>query len=271
MAQGRHELWSPPPHASAAAFYDGLAPTYHRLYPDWDATVRQHAEALDAALRRRLGAGPHRILDCAVGIGTQALGLRSLGHHVAGADLSEGALRRARAEAAHRGLTVPLMVADMRHLPFADGSLDAVVCVDALAHQPSVGEATKALREMARVVRPGGMVLVSLRDYEAARRDLLPGTLPQVSRTPHDETIAFQVWDWHADGSHYDLTHVVLTSQGDGWAVTTRAATLRAFVRDELVDVALSADLVDVEWRTSAETGFFQPVLIARTPDASGG
>lgn len=270
MAEGGHELWQPPPRTASAAFYDDLAPTYHRLYPDWDAAVRKQAQALDRGLQRSLGDGPHRVLDCAVGIGTQALGLGLLGHHVAGTDLSEGALRRARGEADRLELTVPLAVADMRHLPFAGGTFDAVMCVDALAHMPSVGEATRALREMARVTRPGGVVLVSVRDYEAARRDRLPGTLPQVNRTATDETIAFQVWDWHPDGCRYDLTHVVLASEGRGWAVTTRAATLRAFVRHELLEAAESGGLVDVEWRTPAETGFFQPTVVARTRAGSG-
>lgn len=268
MAEGGHPLWNPPPPASPAAFYDDLAPTYHRLYPDWDVAVREQAEVLDRALRERLGNGPHAVLDCAVGIGTQALGLSRLGHRVSGTDVSEGAVRRAQVEAARRGLTVPLTVADLRHLPFPAASFDAVVCVDALAHLASVGEATRAFREMARVVRPGGLVLVAVRDYEAARRDRLPGTLPQVSRTPTDETITFQVWDWHADGFRYDLTHVVLTSAGEGWTVRTRAATLHAFVRDELLEGARSAGLLDLEWRTPAETGFFQPLLVARTAGA---
>lgn len=259
-------LGCPPSTATAAAFYDDLAATYHRLYPDWDVAVREQAAALDRVLRHLLGAGPQRVLDCAVGIGTQALGLSALGHRAWGTDLSDGALRRARAEAADRDLTVSLATADMRHLPFARGVFDAVVCVDALAHLPSLGEASRALREMARVVRPGGVVLVSIRDYEVARRDRLPGTPPQVSRTPTDEAIAFQVWDWHADGASYDLTHFVLRSRGAGWVVTTRAATLRAFVRDELLEVARSAGLVDVEWRTASETGFFQPLLVARAP-----
>lgn len=269
MAEGGQELWNPPPHMSTSAFYDGLAPTYHRLYPDWDAVLREQAEALDRALRHLLGEGPLRVLDCAVGIGTQALGLGLLGHHVAGTDLSEAALRRARAEAERLDLTVPLTVADMLHLPFADGAFDAVVCIDAVAHMSSVGEATCAFREMARVVRPGGAVVVSIRDYEAARRDRLPGTLPQVNRTPTDETVAFQVWDWHPDRFAYDLTHFVLASDGRGWTVVTRTATLHAFVSGQLLEAARTAGLVEVEWRSSAESGFFQPTVVARTPASS--
>lgn len=268
MTQGGHELWNPPPRTSTSAFYDDLASRYHRLYPDWDAALREQAQALDRAMGQRLGDGPLRVLDCAVGIGTQALGLALLGHQVTGTDVSEGALRRARFEAGRLDLAVPLTVADMRHLPFTDGSFDAVVCIDAVAHLSSVGEATRTFREMARVLRPGGATVVSTRDYEAARRGRLPGTLPQVNRTSTDETVAFQVWDWHLDGFAYDLTHFVLASDGPAWSVTTRAATLHAFVREELVESAWSAGLVDVEWLTPAETGFFQPTVVARRPGA---
>lgn len=264
MAEGGHEL-SEPPSTAPAAFYDDLAPAYHRLYPDWGVAVREQAAALDRGLQRSLGAGPHRVLDCTVGIGTQALGLGHLGHHVAGTDVSEGALRRTRDEADRQGLTMPLAVADMRHLPFAGETFDAVVCVDALAHLSSVEDATRAIREMARVTRLGGVVLASIRDYESARRDRLPGTLPQVNRTATNETVAFQVWDWHPDGCRYDLTHFILAPDGHGWAVTTRATTLRAFMGHELLEAAAAAGLVDVKWRTPAETGFFQPAVVART------
>ena len=266
MAESGHELPRQPPWAASTAFYDDLAPTYDRLYPDWYAAVREQADALDTALKRVVGKGPHRVLDCAVGIGTQGLGLGLLGHHVVGTDLSAGALRRARAEADRLGLKVPLAVADMRQLPLAGGAFDAVVCVDALAHLSSVREAARALREMARVVRPDGVVLVSIRDYEAARRDRPPGTLPQVNRTGLNETVAFQVWDWHSDGCSYDLTHFVLSSDVHGWAVTTRRTTLRAFQRHELLEAATEAGLVDVEWRTSADSGFFQPAVVGRVP-----
>lgn len=266
MAAGRPTPGPPSPEGTAA-FYDDLAATYDRLFPDWDAAVREQGAALDRLLGSRLGRGPHRVLDATCGIGTQALGLADLGHDVVGTDLSGRALRRTSVEALRRGLTLPVLVADVRRLPVADGAVDAALSVDALAHLLSLDEATRALCELARVVRRDGVVVVSVRDYEAPRRDRLPGTLPQVHRSPAGMTIAFQVWDWHDDGARYDLTHVVLTSgaaTGGGWTVTSRAATLRAVVRDELLEVADAAGLGDVEWRTPAETGFFQPVLVGR-------
>ena len=56
------------------AFYDALAPYYHLIYPDWDASSRRQATAL-VTLLGELGVPPgNRVLDAACGIGTQALG-----------------------------------------------------------------------------------------------------------------------------------------------------------------------------------------------------
>jgi SAM-dependent methyltransferase len=246
-----------------AAFYDDLARSYHRLYRDWDAAINEQAQALDLLLRGRLGEGSHRILDCAVGIGTQMLGLLQLGHQMYGTDISVGAVERAGSECHQRGLEAGLGAADMRMLPFRADSFDAVICADnAIAHLLSIPDAVRVFHEMARVTRPGGVIIASVRDYEAARRTRPPGTLPQVNQTSGEETIAFQVWDWLADGRRYNLKHFSLTTRGGTWQVTTRSSTLYAFTEAELVECAQQAGLQDIEWRAPAGTGFFQPVIV---------
>ena len=100
--------------SSVRDFYDALAPDYHLIFPDWDASMARQAAALDELVRRRLGAGPHRVLDCSCGIGTQAIGLAAAGHTVVGSDLSPLAAARAVAEAAARGTGLAAAAADMR-------------------------------------------------------------------------------------------------------------------------------------------------------------
>ncbi|MFG2877906.1 class I SAM-dependent methyltransferase [Streptomyces sp. NPDC048337] len=167
------------------------------MYADWDAGVARQGRALDTLLTAALGPGPHTVLDSACGIGTQALGLAVLGHRVTGADLSPVSAVRGAREAAGRGLALPVAAADMRALPFADASFDAVVCADnALPHLLTATDVRAALAETLRVLRPGGLVLLSTRPYTELRR------ARQQSRTAafaRQEGFRDTVWHGRAD------------------------------------------------------------------------
>lgn len=69
-------------------------------------------------------------------------------------DLSAGMLRHARAAARRTGITVPLVQADVCELPFADESFD--LAFSAFGAIPFVADSAGAMREVARVLRPGG-------------------------------------------------------------------------------------------------------------------
>jgi len=251
-----------------AAFYDDLAASYDRIYPDWEANSRQQGDALQAVIAAQLGPGPHRILDCAVGIGTQLLGLAAGGHRLAGSDISAGALRRAQAECRRRGVEAGLAVADMRALPFPDSAFDVVVCADnALPHLLTAADVTRALGEMVRVADPGGLVVVTTRDYDQARKDH-PSTTPlSVSQgTDGSITVTFQLWQWWPDGEHYDLRHFQVTGRDDHWRVAQRRTAYWALTRAQLSGLAGQAGLAAPEWRGPEQTGFFQPLLVAHAP-----
>ncbi len=246
-------------------FYDGLASTYRHLYPDWQAACREQGRALQGLLRARQGPGPHTILDAAVGVGTQLLGLADFGHTLVGSDVSSRAIQRARQESAARSVDAAFAVADMRDLPFADARFDAVVCADnAVAHLTSPSRLTTALVGMRRVVRPGGHLLVSTRDYEQAGGTRPSGTPPQVSGAGDAVVVSFQVWDWRADGRRYDLQHFQVACEGGDWTVTRRTSRLWAITRDELTECAEEAGLTKLEWLEPEASGFFQPLMVAQ-------
>ena len=96
------------------AFYDQLAPFYHLIFPDWEASIQRQSAALEGILRERWGDDRLTILDVACGIGTQALGLAASGHRVTASDISAEAVRRAEREARQRALSIRFSVADMR-------------------------------------------------------------------------------------------------------------------------------------------------------------
>src|SRR5262244_3753516 len=153
---------------SVQGFYDELAPLYHLVYQNWEATVAQQGTELASLIGEHWGPGARTVLDAAVGIGTQALGLLPLGFRVAGSDLSHAAIQRARREAAARRLSLPCLVADFRALPVRAASVDVViVCDNALAHLDTPQEIATALGECFRCARPGGGCLVSMRDYRS--------------------------------------------------------------------------------------------------------
>lgn len=94
-----------------------------------------------------------RILDLAAGTGTSSLPFAQAGAMVVPIDLSEGMLRVGR----HRHPQLPFVNADALRLPFADSSFDAVTISFGLRN---VEDVPAALREMRRVTRPGGRLVV---------------------------------------------------------------------------------------------------------------
>ncbi|MFD9071228.1 methyltransferase domain-containing protein [Streptomyces lasiicapitis] len=111
---------------------------------------------------------PHwRVLDVGCGPGTITADLAALvpDGHVTGVDRAPGILEQARATAAGRGLdNVTFAVADVHALDHPDDSFDVVHAHQVLQH---VGDPVRALAEMRRVCRPGGIVAVRDSDYEA--------------------------------------------------------------------------------------------------------
>ena len=101
----------------------------------------------------RLGPGA-RVLDVGCGPGRDAVWMAELGCDAGGIDLSFGMLQEGRA----RGATVPLIQADMCHLPFRKGSFDGLWVCASLLHVPKE-QAGDALRELSRVVHPGHIYL----------------------------------------------------------------------------------------------------------------
>jgi SAM-dependent methyltransferase len=94
-------------------------------------------------------------LDAACGTGRHAAQLVRLGHRVLGIDLTPEMLDRAR----ERVPAAEFQTGDLRKLPVDDASFELVVCGLALAHLP---ELDGAVRELARVLAPGGHLIVSV-------------------------------------------------------------------------------------------------------------
>jgi SAM-dependent methyltransferase len=140
------------------------------LQPDqrpegWDhhvALYEQVFEPLTVEFARaaigRLEVRPgERVLDVAAGTGGAALTLAQAGATVTAIDGSAGMIDRIRARAAARGIAVDARVMDGMMLDFPNDAFDAALSVLGISLFP---DAVKGLREMRRVVRPGGRLAV---------------------------------------------------------------------------------------------------------------
>lgn len=131
---------------------------YQRWAPIYDVVYDKLTEpAALAAVRAVEACGP-TILEVGVGTGL-SLGYYAASSEVHGIDLSADMLARARQKVAKRGLrhVKSLDVMDATHLAFADGMFDAVTAQFLITLVPSP---ESALDEMARVLRPGGEIVL---------------------------------------------------------------------------------------------------------------
>ena len=87
-------------------FYDEMAASYDKLFQDWQAATREQAVILDRVFRLQGFENKAQILDCACGIGTQAIGIAALGYSVTASDISEGELAQARKRAEENGVNI---------------------------------------------------------------------------------------------------------------------------------------------------------------------
>jgi len=138
------------PH-EVAEMFDGVAERY-----DLTNTVLSFGQdrGWRRATRAALGLRPgERVLDVGAGTGVSTEELGRSGAYAVGADLSTGMLRAGRAA----GREVPLVAGDALKLPFPDATFDAVTISFALRNVVDTGA---ALRELGRVTRPGGRLVV---------------------------------------------------------------------------------------------------------------
>lgn len=98
-----------------------------------------------------------RVLDLAAGTGTSSAAIARHGAHVTAADFSHGMLAEGRQRHAGNEL-IDFVWADATDLPFADHSFDAATISYGLRN---VQDPKQALREMFRVVKPGGRVVIA--------------------------------------------------------------------------------------------------------------
>jgi SAM-dependent methyltransferase len=203
-----------------------------------------------------------RILEIGCGSAPCARWLRTAGAEVVALDLSAGMLARAAELNRATGVGVPLVQADAGALPFADGSMD--LACSAFGGLPFVADVGAVLREVARVLRPGGRFVASVNHP-------MRWPFPD-SPDPEDLRIV---------SSYFDRTPYVETDDAGRTVYVEHHRTVGDWVRAVVGAGLVLDDLLEPEWtpgRTenwgqwSPERGALVPgtlILCASRPSGS--
>ena len=166
-------------------FYDNLATQYDKLFLDWEATTHEQAQLLQKLFENNGFDTTAHILDCACGIGTQAIGLASLGYSVTASDISDAELTEAKKRADKAKVEIHFKNADFRTLSeaFTD-RFDIVIALDnALPHMLSSEDLGKATKSITNQIKENGIFVGSIRDYDSLLRDKPPYSPPYIHKT----------------------------------------------------------------------------------------
>ena len=112
-------------------------------------------------IARQFGSGTEApVIDAGCGSGTKSLHLARRGYRVIGLDISESILEEARKAATQSGLAsqIELRRADLTNIDLPTQSAKRVICWGVLMHVPAID---KAVAELARIVAPGGTIVIS--------------------------------------------------------------------------------------------------------------
>lgn len=244
-------------------FYNNMASHYDKLFHDWQSTIHEQAVILNRIFNDNGFYTTAHILDCACGIGTQSIGLASLGYQVSASDISAGEIAEARERAKKNGVDIRFELADFRALADRFSELfDIVIAMDnALPHMLSSKDLAAAIKSITGQTKPNGIIVASIRDYDSLLVEKPSYSPPYIHKTDKGQRVSFQTWVW--ENEYYHLVQYIIEDEGT-LLISKFECDYRAVRREELTSLFLANGCREVQWIMPEETGFYQPIIVAR-------
>jgi len=241
----------------AVPLYDPFSADYDR-FVNWKERL---AYELPFVEKQLTASGARRILDTACGTGMHAIALAQRGYDVTGADLSVGMIERARDNAAAVGSEARFVVAGFGELTERVGDgFDALLCLgNSLPHVLTADALRETLTDFAAGLRPGGLLFIQNRNFDAVMTSRARWMPPQAHREGSREWLFIRFYDFNPDGT---LAFNILTLRRDEvgeWTQQIEATTLRPLLHAELLDAVAAAGFSDAACYGDMQGAPFDP------------
>ena len=224
--------------------FNDFTALYDRMFP-WEARLRREGPFFQQLFEAR---GVRSVLDCACGPGRHVLEFARWGLAAAGSDLAPNMVAAAQAHARQAGAAVEFQVASFTELATAWGlaRFDAVVCLgNSLTLAPTDADVGRALGEMASVLRPGGVAVVHVFNWDKLAAEGLR-IMPALSATVENRDVTL-LRVFHHRGEVIDLHLVAMARREGGVETQIQTAAQRPVGPARLEEFARSAGFAQVE------------------------
>ncbi len=212
--------------------YDELSQDYDR-FVDWDARLRFELPFIETQLR---AIGTRRVLDAACGTGMHAIALARQGYETLGADPSAPMIERARANAKAARASARFEVAGFGQLAqYTDTHADALLCLgNSLPHALTDADLHAALADFVACLRPGGLILIQNRNFDAVMARHERWMEPQSHKEDEAEWLFLRFYDFEADGTLGFNIWTLKRSHEIAWEQHVSSTRLRPWQRAQL-------------------------------------
>jgi len=254
--------------------YDSLSKDYD-YFVNWPERLAYEMPFIEAQIQSAAGSSqPVKVLDAACGTGMHAIALARGGYAAAGADLSAGMIERAVANAALAGVQATFQVAGFGGLAGWFTGYDALLCLgNSLPHVLDLSELAKALVDFRACLRPGGLLLLQQRNFDAVLAQRARWMKSErAGRLGEQEWLFVRFYDFDPDGL---LTFNIITLRRAGqdeWQQKVDSTRLYPLCKDELVAALEVAGFEQIVCYGSMSSEPFDPqssgnlVVSARVP-----
>jgi len=234
--------------------YDDFSQDYDR-FVNWQSRLAAEMPFLEKLLGEIKPSHnqPLSVLDTACGTGMHAIELARRGYRAAGADYSRGMVEAARANAQTSGVNVLFKQAGFSELESAfAGSenfpFDAVTCFgNSLPHLTTQDEIKKALGDFGSCLRPGGLLVLQNRNFDAvmSKRERWIG--PQSYSEGGTDWLFLRFYDFDSDGLiTFNIVRLKRETGGE-WKQAISTVRLYPLIKDELFSLLKDSGFVDIQ------------------------